>query len=63
MQHRITLSKDLLIVLAANKRRRRQGAEFIPKVKGIKIDKQVEVKVKPSKVTSETPVEAEALYA
>ena len=63
MQHRITLSKDLLIVLAANKRRRRQGVEFIPKVKGIKIDKQVEVKVKPSKVTSATPVEAEALYA
>jgi hypothetical protein len=61
MQHRIILSKDLLIVLAANKRRRRQGAEFIPKVKGIKIDKQVEVK--PSKVTSATPVEAEALYA
>jgi hypothetical protein len=63
MKHSIKLSKDLLIVLAANKRRKKM-IEFVPKVKGIKIDKkQFEVKVRSLRTTSTSLLEAEALYA
>jgi hypothetical protein len=67
MQHRISLSKDLLIVLAANKRRRRYQQPtvvFVPKVSGIKIDsKPADVKRKFTRFADMDVFASEGLFA